>query len=354
MAHFVAIKSGNRVERNRSPAGVIVRLGDLVVTTNGFRVKMGIVVGKQSIPLRQGSRGMMISESLEVGKAETLIEVAQRLEEFVAALFRDPLDESVSRPKRPEPAHKHVVARFAETVLDGDRAVPIPAAFVAWTWAAAEIRRRRQPGQPLLRMCDGQETLWDAADSCAEPADTDAIEILDFLHVSSYVWSAARAFHPRDETAAEQFTRERLLRLLRGEVSGVIRGLRQMATQRRLRGTAWNAAACAGDSPERPRCWPCEPSKSPTSGTPSKNITNNPTSNDCIRIANCSKTIPLKSSRSDRRVTGKIDHWNDDRLRANGRVLGILPLGMRFTSDEKREMSDFVKKENGLFRVMSG
>lgn len=50
------------------------------------------------------------------------------------------------------------------------------------------------------------------------------------------MWSAARAFHPRDEAAAEQFTRERLLRLLRGEVSGAIRGLRQMASQRNLRG----------------------------------------------------------------------------------------------------------------------
>lgn len=157
-------------------------------------------------------------------------------EEIVAALFRDPRDQQLSWPKRPEPAHKHVVARFAETVLDNGREVPIPAPFVAWNWAAAEVRRRRQLDQPLLRMCDGQETLWDAAVSCAEPADSDAIEILDLLHVSSYVWSAARVFHPRDEAAAEQFTRERLLRLLRGEVSGVIRGLRQMATQHNLRG----------------------------------------------------------------------------------------------------------------------
>ena len=159
-------------------------------------------------------------------------------DEIVAALFRDPREESSSRPKRPEPAHKHVVARFAETVLDEGREVPIPAPFVSWTWAAAEIRRRRQPDQPLLRMCDGQETLWDAAVCCAEPEDDDAIEILDLLHVSSYVWSAARAFHPGDESAARQFTRQRLLRLLRGEVTGVIRGVRHMSTQRNLRGTA--------------------------------------------------------------------------------------------------------------------
>lgn len=166
-------------------------------------------------------------------------------EEIVAALFRDPRDKQASRPKRPEPAHKHVVARFAEIVLDDGREIPIPAPFVAWHWAAAEVRRRRQPGQPLLRMCDGQETLWDAAVATAEPADTDAIEILDLLHVSSYVWSAARAFHPRDEAAAEQFTRKRLLRLLRGEVSGVIRGLRQMATQRHLRGIALKSVQTA-------------------------------------------------------------------------------------------------------------
>lgn len=159
-------------------------------------------------------------------------------EEIVAALFRDPRDHQSSRPRRPEPAHKHVVARFAETVLDDGREIPIPGPFVAWSWAAAEVRRRRQPGQPLLRMCDGQESLWDAATSCAEPADSDAIEILDLLHVSSYVWDTARAFHPRDEAAARQFTRERLLRILRGEVTSVVRGLRQMATQRNLRGTA--------------------------------------------------------------------------------------------------------------------
>ena len=52
------------------------------------------------------------------------------------------------------------------------------------------------------------------------------------------MWSASRAFHPHDEAAARQFTRQRLLRLLRGEVSGVIQGLRQMATQRGLRGIA--------------------------------------------------------------------------------------------------------------------
>ena len=159
-------------------------------------------------------------------------------EEIVAALFRDPREDRSSRAKRPEPAHKHVVARFAETVLDEGREVPIPAPFVAWHWAAAEIHRRRQPGQPLLRLCDGQEVLWNAAAACAEPADAVAIEILDLLHVSSYVWSAARAFHPHDEAAARQFTRQRLLRLLRGEVAGVIQGLRQMATQRGLRGTA--------------------------------------------------------------------------------------------------------------------
>ena len=159
-------------------------------------------------------------------------------EEIVAALFRDPHELRSARPKRPEPAHKHVVARFAETIQDDGRDRHIPAPFVAWTWAAAEIRRRRQPQQPLLRMCDGQETLWDAAVCCAEPADNDALEILDLLHVSSYVWSAARAFHPRDESAARQFTRERLLRLLRGDVKGVISGLRQMATRRKLRGIA--------------------------------------------------------------------------------------------------------------------
>jgi len=114
----------------------------------------------------------------------------------------------------------------------------------AFSWAAVEVERRRRPGQPLVRLMDGQESLWNAADAVAplQRQETQAIlgetiDILDILHVSSYVWRAAKVF-PSSREHQEAFAQDRLLRILRGEVRGVIAGLRQMATKWKLRGTA--------------------------------------------------------------------------------------------------------------------
>ncbi len=98
------------------------------------------------------------------------------------------------------------------------------------------MRRRRQAGQPLIRVCDGQESLWTAGETCLEPEDQDTINILDIVHVAKYVWRAAKAFCGANWEQAEAFARDRLLRILQGEVEGVVLGLRQMSTRRRLRG----------------------------------------------------------------------------------------------------------------------
>jgi hypothetical protein len=62
------------------------------------------------------------------------------------------------------------------------------------------------------------------------------IDILDLLHVTPRLWKAARLFHPRGRGRAERFVRDRLLRILRGEVVAVVRGLRRMGTTQGLRG----------------------------------------------------------------------------------------------------------------------
>jgi hypothetical protein len=61
------------------------------------------------------------------------------------------------------------------------------------------------------------------------------VGVLDILHALAYVWEAAGLFCS-DEAERKTFTRARLLRILRGEVPGVIRGLRQMGTVRKLKG----------------------------------------------------------------------------------------------------------------------
>ncbi len=60
--------------------------------------------------------------------------------------------------------------------------------------------------------------------------------ILDLPHAVEYVWRAAYCFHPEGSDDAKQWVKERTLRILRGEISQVVKGIRQSATKRGLRG----------------------------------------------------------------------------------------------------------------------
>ena len=122
----------------------------------------------------------------------------------------------------------------------------MPSAYRTWSWLAQEVTRRWQTDQPLVRLMDGQHVLWDAAEACLVDFIEDMrqagkplvmVDILDIMHASTYVWTAAKAFHGHKEHQ-EAFVQERLLRILRGEVTGVITGMRRMASQRNLTGQA--------------------------------------------------------------------------------------------------------------------
>jgi hypothetical protein len=89
---------------------------------------------------------------------------------------------------------------------------------------------------------DGQPILWEAAEVCLDDFLQDRreagqmvriVDVLDILHVSSYVWQAAKVFYTHKEQQ-EAFARDRLLRILRGEVAGVVKGLRRLASVNRL------------------------------------------------------------------------------------------------------------------------
>lgn len=153
--------------------------------------------------------------------------------EIVAALFRDdrPTDEDL--PKRPRPKFKHTTAHFAKQYPDGDEMMTVSATHEAFGWAAGEIERRHQSGQPLVLLMDGQHSLWDTA-ALQHFAGT-PVEILDIVHVSSYVWSAAKLLET-ERAKQLAFSRHRLTRILEGDVAGVVRGLRATLTRRKLRG----------------------------------------------------------------------------------------------------------------------
>jgi hypothetical protein len=146
-------------------------------------------------------------------------------EEVVAALFRDAPEAARDRPK---PQHKEVWASLPRDDVPGSG---IERAFA---WMIGELYLRgRAKGKPLVFLSDGQEALWEARQQWLPER---AVGILDLLHVTPRLWQAAHVCHEEGSQAAEDFARERLLRVLQGKAAGVIRGLRQMATKRGLVG----------------------------------------------------------------------------------------------------------------------
>ena len=160
-------------------------------------------------------------------------------EDVVAALFRDATEPP---PKRPEACGKHYRGYFAYQPPGEE---PIPGAIRTWTWLADEAAQRHRSGQPIIRLMDGQPILWESAEACLDDfirersqrgQTVQVVDVLDILHASSYIWKAAKVFHAHKEHQ-EAFARERLLRILRGEVEGVVKGLRRMASMNGLEGS---------------------------------------------------------------------------------------------------------------------
>jgi hypothetical protein len=205
----------------------------LVFTADGKGVPL-VKADAQRVPAfdkaeRPGNRRMAT-----LAAVYTINPYVRTPEQIVAALFRD---DTGPRPKdRPQPRFKHVTARFTSMREDPDgERWESNGTIEAFCWADEQIDARRRAGQKVLRLMDGQASLWDAADNCLSVPPEDTIDILDILHVSSYIWRAAKVFYPHWEHQ-EAFARERLLRILQGDVRGVIGGLRQMATKRGLKG----------------------------------------------------------------------------------------------------------------------
>ncbi len=220
----------------------------LVATADGKGVPL-VKEDAQAVPAfdkkeRPGNRRLAT-----LGCVYTVDRYVRTPEQIVAALFRD---KTLPQPlPRPEPCGQRYRACFAEP--GQSKADAVPSAYLTWTWIAQQVQARHQRGQPIVRLMDGQPILLDAANAClvdvVDPLrDSDqahlVVDILDIIHVSGYVWKAAKALYQHREHQ-EAFVEDRLLRILRGEVLGVITGMRRMASQRNLKGEALKAVTTA-------------------------------------------------------------------------------------------------------------
>lgn len=215
--------------------------GELLIATADAKGVPLVKADAQKVPAfdakeRPGNRRMAT-----LGCLYTVDRFVRTPEQIVAALFRD-TTATAPTEDRPEACGKRYRSYFAYK-FPGEE--PIPGAIRTWTWLADEVARRHRPGQPIVRLMDGQPILWESAKACLdefvneprpEARKLQVIDILDILHVSSYVWKAAKIFHGHKEHQ-EAFAQDRLLRILQGEVAGVVKGLRRMASCQGLCGS---------------------------------------------------------------------------------------------------------------------
>jgi hypothetical protein len=153
---------------------------------------------------------------------------ARTPEELVATLFRDPERPKVNPPKAKQ---KRYWAELTRSIAD----IEIRGQDLVFIHMGHEIEHRRRANQVLIHLCDGQPSLLTDRLTFL-PTDQNTVEILDLMHAISRLWVAAHLFHDEGSKEASAFVRERLLRVLNGEVASVVHGLRYLGTVREIKG----------------------------------------------------------------------------------------------------------------------
>jgi hypothetical protein len=214
--------------RLNQPAPKAAEEGELFVAQADGK---GIVMRREAdepAPAAYRSKGEKASRKrmAAVGAAYSVDRHVRTPRQVVASLFRD--DSERQPPPRPRPVHKQVWAS-----LPSGEATKVSGMAAVYLWMFWELARRNpHQGKETVYLHDGQEALWDA---CEEHLpQSNSVAILDLLHVTPRLWQAAHLFEPEGSQEAEAFVRQRLLRVLEGDVLLVVRGLRQMGTKRQL------------------------------------------------------------------------------------------------------------------------
>jgi hypothetical protein len=138
-----------------------------------------------------------------------------------ADIFRTGMLED--KGERPKPEHKRVWANAVDKAED-----VIEDAFLEALMRDPKRRKR------WVALVDGNEPQLAAMLRLGDEYDVDLTVVLDCVHVTEYVWSAAHVFHPDDNGARKEWVAERLIGIMEGNCSNVAAGIRRSATLRGL------------------------------------------------------------------------------------------------------------------------
>ena len=150
-------------------------------------------------------------------------------EQVLEALFAPPGQRRPEQSRRPRPQNKRLRACLPHVNSQGDE---IDGTAAMFGWLADETQARNPQGRKtLIHLTDGEPRLRTERD-VFQP-DVAMVDILDLLHATPRVWDMSRLFC-RDQASRIAFVKERVGRILRGEVRAVVQGLRSLATRRGL------------------------------------------------------------------------------------------------------------------------
>ena len=185
-----------------------------------------------------------------VGAAYTIEPYPRTPEDIVEALFCEPNQTmNKNKPKRPSPKNKRVVAHLTREV----NGTEFKATESTFEWLSKQVKERGRPNQNqstalalvsdvtptkkkvYLAMMDGQESLWNQVKLLKETyPEGQWVEILDLMHVNSYLWDAACAVYPGDKQQQLIFMKNRVMLILEGKVDGIINELQETASKQHL------------------------------------------------------------------------------------------------------------------------
>src|SRR6516165_8755882 len=192
----------------------------LIASVDGKGVPMvKSVSGERKVRLARGEKRNKKRMST-VGAVFTQKPNIRTPESVVESLFAE---SSMPHPKNRyhRPEQKRV---WASLLLSKD-------AFIAQV--QAEMRRRDPKHKKAwIVVTDGERALQRKVAATFQGIEL----VLDLLHVLEKLWAVSYVFHPEGSPEAREFVKERILRILQGDVSQVVKGLRQMATKRKLKG----------------------------------------------------------------------------------------------------------------------
>ncbi len=181
--------------------------------------RSGLAPGEKSNRKRMAQVATVYSVGRHMRSAETIL-----------GLEKLPEDK-----KKPKARNKRVWASVARTAFD-----VIEDAF------KEALCRDPENSRPWVIAVDGHQQQLRDVQGCIEKYQVKTTLVLDFIHVTEYLWEAARGFGFKDD-AAQAWVLERELQILRGKVSDVAAGIRRSATLRRLTLKAREAADCCAD-----------------------------------------------------------------------------------------------------------